>query len=111
MEGINILFQPEVESYLNELTFILFKEEYFSYLENSILYKDKIIDFIEENIEHFPSRKTPAELKNYGSRYVFYKSNQRTTWYIFFEAQAQQLSYYQYRQQPLSRSKMALEKS
>jgi hypothetical protein len=85
LEGINILYQPEVESYLNELTFILFKEEYFSYLENSILYKDKIIDFIEENIEHFPSRKTPAQLKNYGSRYVFYKSNQRTTWYVFFE--------------------------
>jgi hypothetical protein len=85
LEGINILYQPEVESYLNELTFILFKEEYFSYLENSILYKDKIIDFIEENIEHFPSRKTPAQLKNYGSKYVFYKSNQRTTWYVFFE--------------------------
>jgi hypothetical protein len=45
LEGINILYQPEVESYLNELTFILFEEEYFSYLENSILYKDKIIDF------------------------------------------------------------------
>lgn len=86
MEGINILLKPEVESYLNELTFILFKEEYFSYLENSILYKDKIIDFIEENIEHFPARKTPSELKNYGSRYVFYKSNQRTTWYIFYES-------------------------
>lgn len=85
MEEINILYKPEVETYLNELIFILFKEKYFSYLENSILYKDKIIDFIESNIATFPSKKTHAALKNFGSRYIFYKSNQRTTWYVFFE--------------------------
>ena len=85
MEKVNINYRTEVETYLNELIFILFKENYFSYLENSILYKDKIIDFVENNITTFPSRKTPTELKNFGSNYIFYKSNQRTTWYIFFE--------------------------
>lgn len=85
MEGINILYRPEVETYLNELVFVLFKENYFSYLENSILYKDKIIDFIDSDIATFPSKKTPEALKNFGSRYIFYKSNQRTTWYVFFE--------------------------
>ena len=71
--------------YLNELIFVLFKEKYFSYLENSILYKDKIIDFIESDIATFPSKNPPAALKNFGSKYIFYKSNQRTTWYVFFE--------------------------
>lgn len=85
MEEINILYRPEVEMYLNELFFVLFKEKYFSYLENSILYKDKIIDFIESDIANFPSKKTPAALKNFGSKHIFYKSNQRTTWYVFFE--------------------------
>ena len=85
MEKVNINYRTEVETYLNELIFILFKENYFSYLENSILYKDKIIDFVENNITTFPSRKTPTELKIFGSNYIFYKSNQRTTWYIFFE--------------------------
>jgi hypothetical protein len=85
LEEINILYRPEVEMYLNELIFVLFKEKYFSYLENSILYKDKIIDFIESDIATFSSKKTPAALKNFGSKYIFYKSNQRTTWYIFFE--------------------------
>ncbi len=85
MEKINILYRPEVETYLNDLIFVLFKKKYFSYLENSILYKDKIIDFIENDIHSFPSKKTPAALKNFGSKYIFYKSNQRTTWYVFFE--------------------------
>lgn len=85
MEKVNILYRPEVETYLNELIFVLFKENYFSYVENSILYKDKIIEFIDNSITTFPSKKTPTDLKNFGSKYLFYKSNQRTTWYIFFE--------------------------
>ena len=86
MEKANIIDRTEVETFLNELIFILFKENYFSYLENSILYKDKIIDYINNNITTFPSKKTPTKLKNFGSKYIFYKSNQRTTWYVFFES-------------------------
>jgi hypothetical protein len=85
VEKVIILYKPEVEIYLNGLIFDLFHEKYFSYLENSILYKDKIIDFIESDIATFPSKKTPAALKTFGSKYIFYKSNQRTTWYVFFE--------------------------
>ena len=50
MEEIKVFYKPEVEHFLNELIYILYKENYFSYLENAIDYKDKIIDFIEENI-------------------------------------------------------------
>ncbi len=85
MEEINIKYKFEVINYLNQLAFTLFKEDYFSYFENSVNYKDKIIDFIDENIEFFPSRKTPFKIQHLGSNYIFYKSNQRTTWYIFFE--------------------------
>lgn len=80
-----IIFQKGVLNYLDDLVYILFKEEYFSFLQNSYDYVDKIIDFIESDIATFPSKKTPAALKNFGSRYIFYKSNQRTTWYVFFE--------------------------
>ena len=85
MEEIVIIYKSDVELYLNDLTFILFKKDYFSYFENSVIYKNKIIEFIEESIETFPPKKTPKELKNFGQNYIFYKSNQRTTWYIFFE--------------------------
>lgn len=80
-----IIFQNGVLDYLDDLVFILFKEEYFGFMQSSYDYVDKIIDFLESDIATFPSKKTPVALKNFGSRYVFYKSNQRTTWYIFFE--------------------------
>jgi hypothetical protein len=85
VEKVIIVYKTEVETYLNQLISDLFQEKYFSYLENSIIYKDNIIDFINKSISTFPSKKTPAALKNFGSRYIFYKSNQRTTWYVFFE--------------------------
>ncbi|WP_291099274.1 MULTISPECIES: hypothetical protein [unclassified Flavobacterium] len=85
MEKVKLFYKPETEDYFNELVFILFKEDYFSYLENAIIYKDKILNFIESNISTFPSRKTPKILQSFGTNYIFYKSNQRTTWYIFFE--------------------------
>ena len=80
-----IIFQYGVLDYLDDLVFILFKEEYFGFMQSSNDYVDKIIDFIENDIASFPSKKTPTALKNFGSKYIFYKSNQRTTWYIFFE--------------------------
>lgn len=80
-----IIFKNGVLDYLDDLVFILFKEEYFGFLQSSYDYVDKIIDFIESDIATFPSKKTPAALKNFGSKYIFYKSNQRTTWYVFFE--------------------------
>ncbi len=85
MEEIVIIYKSDVELYLNDLTFTLFKKDYFSYFENSVIYKDKIIQFIEESIQTFPPKKTPKELKNFSPNYIFYKSNQRTTWFIFFE--------------------------
>lgn len=90
MEKIKIFYKPDVEYFLNELIYILYKENYFSYVENAIDYKDKIIDFIEENITVFPYKSTPLPLYELGSKYIFYKSNSRTTWYIFFEREENQ---------------------
>ncbi len=81
-----IIFQNGVLDYLDDLVFILFKEEYFGFMQSSYDYVDKIIDFVDDNITTFPPKKTPIALKNFGSKYIFYKSNQRTTWYIFFES-------------------------
>ena len=73
-----IIFQKGVLNYLDDLVYILFKYEYFGFMESSYDYVDKIIDFIESDIAAFLSKKTPAALKNFGSKYIFYKSNQRT---------------------------------
>lgn len=73
---------------------MLFEGEYFSYPENALIYVNKIVDFTINEIETFPYKQTPIKLKNYGSSYIFYKSNPRTTWYIFFEKFQKQNSRY-----------------
>lgn len=85
MEKVSVKYKTQVTHYLNDLIFKLFKDDYFSYFENSVEYKNKIIEFIDANIAIFPARKTPLRIRYLGSNYIFYKSNQRTTWYIFFE--------------------------
>ena len=82
-----VIFKDKVLDYFEELVFILFKEEYFSYSENAVLYVDKIVDFIFLEINSFPHKITPQKLQYLGSNYIFYKANTRTTWYIFFEQQ------------------------
>lgn len=67
------------------MIFVLFLQDYFSYFENSVNYKNKIIDYIEKNIGLFPSKNTPPQIQHLGSKYIFYKSNAHTTWFIFFE--------------------------
>lgn len=57
MEKIKILYKLEVEDFLFDLVLILFKNDYFSCLENAELYKNDIVDFVENNIKSFPSKK------------------------------------------------------
>lgn len=85
MEKVKIEIFPEVISYLNELIAQLFYKEYFGFEDSAQLYVQKIYDFIENDLINFPHKKTPKKLKNFGSYYAFYKPNNRTTWYIFFE--------------------------
>jgi len=85
LEEVVIVFRPKFIIYLNELIEILFAKEYFGFKIDAKKYTGKIIDFIEKNISTFPSRETPIDLRRFGARYIFYRANQRTTWYVFFE--------------------------
>ena len=80
-----IIYEDAVIDYLDDLVYELYKKEYFGFLESAYNFADNIIDFIENSIDTFTSKKTPESLQHFGSKYIFYKSNQRTTWYIFFE--------------------------
>ena len=82
-----IQFQEVAILYLDELIEVLYKKEYFGFIESAEIYVSRIYDFVEENIQNFPKRKTPLKLKRFGNNYIFFKINLRTTWYIFFEEQ------------------------
>ena len=84
VEEIIIYYIDEVLDYLDNLVHILYQDEYFSYLENSHNYVLDIYDFVDENVTSANVRKTPESLLKHGDFYILYKSNSRTTWYIFF---------------------------
>ena len=85
MEKVNVILRKNVINFLEELVFILFEKEYFGFEESAQEYVQKIYDFIEFNLPNSPPKNTPESLVELGSKYIFYKANQNTTWYIFFE--------------------------
>lgn len=80
-----IIFRQGLSDYLEYLTFILLEKEYFVFKETSFEYVGRIIDFIYENVENYPSKNVPEKLKFLGKYYIVYKSNEKTSWYIFFD--------------------------
>jgi len=80
-----IIYLPEFINYLDKLVFTLYKKEYFGFIESSQDFIDKIYDFIESNIFTIPNKHTTNQLRNLGNNYITYQSNQRTTWYILFD--------------------------
>ena len=77
MEKIEIFFKKEVEDFFNILVLELYERNYFSSLEYTIEYKEKIILFIKNSIDTFPAKKSPKKLQSFGSHYIFYKANQK----------------------------------
>lgn len=82
---IKVVFTPYVIDFLDDLVRVLCKKEYFGFIETAEEYVSKIYDAVPENIKLSPHRLTPKSLKYLGPNYIFYNSNNRTTWYIFFE--------------------------
>jgi len=85
MEMGKIIFADFFLDEMEVLVFILFYDKYFSYRSNAERYVDLIFDFVKDKITTFTHKTTPKNLVHLGSHYIFYKSNARTTWYIFFE--------------------------
>lgn len=83
-----VIVSTTVLDYFEDLVFVLHEKDYFSYKENATDYVDKILFFLENSIHNFPHQKTPKKLSHLGSYYIFYKSNSRTTWYVFFEKES-----------------------
>lgn len=84
-----VIFEKAVLDYFDDLVYSLFKKEYFGFAESAQNYVDDIVGFIISSISTFPHKKTPKKLQYLGLNYIFYKSNTRTTWYIFFEKREQ----------------------
>lgn len=83
---MNVVFSPEIAEYLDELTYKLYLKGYFSYIESAKEYVNKLTDDVHQNIHKKQKKISPPRFKRFGSHYITYRPNKRTTWYIFFWA-------------------------
>lgn len=89
MEAL-IFYKKEFENIINDLVDILFDKEYFGFEDYAVEYTEKIYDFIEDNIAKPISRSTPQHFQKYGKKFIRYKANNHTFWYIFFDQRGNQ---------------------
>ena len=82
---IEVVFTSSVIQYLNDLVLVLYRKQYFGFIESAEEYVSNIYKEVPERIKKTPHKKAPKSLQYLGLNYIFYKSNVRTTWYIFFE--------------------------
>jgi hypothetical protein len=80
-----IIYSEEFHQSIEELVEVLFIKEYFGFEIDCFLYSEKIYDFVDYNIMKPISRKTPQRLQKFGKKFIKYKANNNTSWYIFFD--------------------------
>jgi hypothetical protein len=81
-----VRYTDEVLDYFNQLTETLFHQNYFGFMDSAIQYVFDLRAYIDKNIARLLKHPAPEYFSKYEKymRYVTYKPNKRTTWYIFF---------------------------
>lgn len=81
-----VLFTPQVRKYFNTLIPVLYKLEYFSYLDGSKKYVKGLIDDIIAGLPTCLHKPAPPYFDKYGRNtyYAMFRKNKQTVWYVFF---------------------------
>lgn len=83
--GKIVIFSDEVSDKLDEIAEILYRNQYFGFVEDADHYVEKIHNYIYENIDKPILKISPKKFQKFGNFYFKYKANENTTWYIFFD--------------------------
>ena len=84
---MTVIFTPEVLLYFEELVYILYKKEYFIFLETSKRYVDELVSDIKINLPAKLKKTAPKHFTDrYGKGlyYATFPKSKRTQWYAFF---------------------------
>jgi hypothetical protein len=83
---MKVLFSPEVEDNLFELTNILYEKHYFSFKEPAIMYVVDLECDIKNTLPNRQKRIAPSYFQRYGKNlfYSTFRKSKHTQWYVFF---------------------------
>lgn len=83
---MKIIFLQETLDYFNELSTLLFEQDYFGFEENALKYVDDLLNDIKKNVHARVQKPAPVYFDRYGKRmfYATFKKSKNTQWYVFF---------------------------
>jgi hypothetical protein len=83
---MKVLVIPKVRQYLYELSFILYKNNYFSYLDTAEKYVEELFEDIKTTLPNRQKYNAPKYFELYGKDmfYSIFRKNKHTQWYVFF---------------------------
>ncbi|MFL9833043.1 hypothetical protein [Chryseobacterium terrae] len=84
MEEI-VIYSEEFHQSIEELVETLYSKQYFGFKVDCQSYADKIYDFIDFNVMKPISKNSPFPYRKFGKKFIKYKANNNTAWYIFFD--------------------------
>jgi len=84
---MKVIALPEVRRYLKGLSYVLYENGYFSFLDTSERYVTELFNDITNTLPDRMSKPAPEYFNQYGTgmEYASFKKNKRTTWYVFFD--------------------------
>jgi len=83
---MKVLFLPKVREYLKEVSYIMYEQDYFGFLDSSERYMEELISEIIKTLPIRQKKAATTYFKKYGDKlfYATFKKNKHTQWYVFF---------------------------
>ena len=83
---MKVLFSPEVQKYLKDVSITLYEKGYFGFLDSAEKYVDELFNDITKKLPTSVKRPAPEYFSKYGKKllYSWFLKNKTTKWYVFF---------------------------
>ncbi|MDO5665833.1 MAG: hypothetical protein Q4G63_11340 [Bacteroidia bacterium] len=83
---MKVLFSPEVEDYLFELSETLYKKGYFGFKDSAVAYVRNLVLEIKNTLPISTKRPAPPYFERYRKNlyYASFRTNKNSQWYAFF---------------------------
>ena len=84
---MKVIILPQVLDYLDKTVYVLYEKQYFSFMDLSKKYVDKLLCDIEKNLPTKRHKPAPKRFDKYGKgmKYASFKKSKRTVWHAFFK--------------------------
>jgi len=84
---MNVVFLPEVRTYMRNLVTTLYEKGYFGFQDSSRKYVIELHNDIITYLPIHPSKPAPKYFEKYGKdlKYAVFKKSKHTQWYVFFK--------------------------